>query len=89
MIPSPRVNHLAVGPGLPPCASGGSAPRPGALGLHFEFGHAKASLAAGLLSVRSGLPQIMVAWETHQPFAATAFPGKSWHGPQAAPALPW
>ena len=35
MIPSPRVNHLAVGPGLPPSASGGSAPRPGALGLHF------------------------------------------------------
>ena len=34
IICAPWVDHLAVGPGLPPGASGGSAPRPDASGQH-------------------------------------------------------
>jgi hypothetical protein len=37
IICAPRVYHLAVGPGLPPGASGGSAPRPDASGQHLQL----------------------------------------------------
>ncbi len=72
---------------------------------HMNISDKKASLRAGffwLFRVCGGRlaakreaegepsqPQIMTAWEMHQPLLATALPGKSWHGPQAAAALPW
>ena len=99
MIPVPWVNHLAVGPGLPLSASGESAPRPGAPELHFAShmngSKEKPAFGAGFF-VRgrcgTGPPresQIITACDTHQPLLATALPGNSWHGPQAAAALPW